>query len=328
MHAIRLYEFGPAENLRYEEVPDPVPSAGGVRIAVEAAGVHLVDTVLRAGGYSGGPMPAPDLPTIPGREVAGIVDAVGPDVAADWIGRRVVAHLGMVPGGYAELAVTDVDRVHEIPASLDAAAAVAMIGTGRTAAVVLSVADLTTADVVIVTAAAGGLGSLFVQEARTIGATVVGLAGGREKTDLVRSLGADVVADYNDPAWPAIVGGLLGDRRPTVVLDGVGGDAGRAALDLLDHGGRFLLFGWSAGSATEIRTADIVAKGLTVRMAVGMHLIERYPGGMRALESFALDRAASGAWQAVVTRFPLAKAADAHLALENRGTTGKAVLVP
>lgn len=328
MHAIRLYEFGPAENLRYEEVPDPMPSAGGVRIVVEAAGVHLVDTVLRAGAYSGGPMPAPELPTIPGREVAGIVDAVGPDVATDWIGRRVVAHLGMVPGGYAELAVTGVDRVHEIPASLDAAAAVAMIGTGRTAAVVLSVADITADDVVIVTAAAGGLGNLFVQEARTIGATVVGLAGGREKTDLIRSLGADVVAGYNDPAWPAIVAGLLGDRRPTVVLDGVGGDAGRAALDLLGHGGRFLLFGWSAGSATEIRTADIVAKGLTVRMAVGMHLIERYPGGMRALESFALDRAASGAWQAVVTRFPLEKAADAHLALENRGTTGKAVLVP
>jgi NADPH:quinone reductase len=328
MHVIRLYEFGPAENLRYEEVPDPAPASGQVRIAVEAAGVHLVDTVLRAGTYANGPMPAPDLPTIPGREVAGIVDAVGPDVAPDWIGRRVVAHLGMVPGGYAELAVTGVDRVHEIPASLDAATAVAMIGTGRTAAVVLSVADLTADDVVIVTAAAGGLGSLFVQEAGAIGATVVGLAGGRDKTDLVRSLGADVVADYNDPAWPAVVRGLLGDRRPTVVLDGVGGDAGRAALDLLDHGGRFLLFGWSAGSATEIRTEDIVAKGLTVRMAVGMHLIQRYPGGMRALESLALERAASGAWQAVVTRFPLEKAADAHLALENRGTTGKAVLIP
>jgi NADPH:quinone reductase len=328
MHAIRLHEFGPAENLRFERVPDPVPAAGQVRILVEASGVHLVDTVLRSGAYSGGPMPAPDLPTIPGREVAGTVDAVGAGVEAEWVGRRVVAHLGMVPGGYAETAVTGVDRVHEIPAHLDTAAAVAMIGTGRTAAVVLSVADLSTDDVVIVTAAAGGLGSLFVQEASNIGATVVGLAGGQHKTDLVRSLGADIVADYNDSAWPDLVRERLGGRQATVVLDGVGGDAGRAALDLLDLGGRFLLFGWSAGTATEIRTEDIVAKGLTVRMAVGMHLIERYHGGMRALESFALDRAASGAWQAVVTRFPLEKAAEAHLALENRGTTGKAVLIP
>jgi NADPH2:quinone reductase len=104
MHAIRLHEFGPAENLRYEEVPDLAPSAGQVRIAVEAAGVHLIDTVLR-GGAAAGTLSVSDLPMTPGREVAGTVDKIGPGVEGGWPGRRVVAHLGAASGGYAEQAV-------------------------------------------------------------------------------------------------------------------------------------------------------------------------------------------------------------------------------
>src|SRR4051812_48566159 len=113
MHAVRLHEFGPPGNLTYEEVDDPDPGPGQVRIAVAAAGVHLIDTTLRQ-GQARGPLPLPTLPHIPGREVAGVVDAVGPDVAGEWLGRRVVAHLGPASGGYAELAVRDVDQVHPV----------------------------------------------------------------------------------------------------------------------------------------------------------------------------------------------------------------------
>lgn len=179
MYVIRLHAFGPAENLRYETVPDPVPGPGQVRVAVAAAGVHLVDTALRRG--EPGPYPIPELPTIPGREVAGTVDRVGADVDPAWLGKPVVAHLGAVPGGYAELAVTDVARLHDIPANLDAAAAVAIIGTGRTTMGILQFTDLGPDDVAIVTAAAGGIGTLLVQYAKNAGATVVGLAGGRRK---------------------------------------------------------------------------------------------------------------------------------------------------
>src|SRR5687768_1652476 len=94
MHAIRLHEFGPAENLRYEEVPDPSPGPGQIRIEVAAIGVHFVDTTIRSGA-SGGPFELPELPQIPGREVAGVVDEVGEGVDAGWQGRRVVAHLGV-----------------------------------------------------------------------------------------------------------------------------------------------------------------------------------------------------------------------------------------
>src|SRR5438270_318513 len=93
VHAIQLHAFGAADNLRFEEVDDPVPASGQVRIAVTAAGVHLIDTAIRAGRQMG-PMPLPALPTIPGREIAGVVEALGPDVGNDWLGQRVVAHLG------------------------------------------------------------------------------------------------------------------------------------------------------------------------------------------------------------------------------------------
>ncbi|CAM5533005.1 hypothetical protein SFUMM280S_07027 [Streptomyces fumanus] len=176
MHAIRLHAFGPAENLVYEPVEDPEPGPGQVRIAVRAAGVHLLDTALREGHQ--GPAPAPPvLPTVPGREVAGVVDALGAGTPGDWLGKRVVAHLGFAPGGYAELAVTDAARLHEIPGGLDFAAAVAMIGTGRTAMGILQFAELGPDSVAVVPAAAGGIGTLLVQYAKHAGATVIGLAG-------------------------------------------------------------------------------------------------------------------------------------------------------
>lgn len=129
MHAIRQYAFGPAENLLYEMVGDPEPGEGQVRIAVEASGVHLIDTAIRA-GISGGPFPLPDLPMTPGREVAGVIDALGAGVDAGWLGAQVVTHLGLASGGYAELAISAVAAVHRLPDSLDSMTAVAMMGPG------------------------------------------------------------------------------------------------------------------------------------------------------------------------------------------------------
>jgi NADPH:quinone reductase len=196
-HAIRQYEFGPAENLLFEEVPAPVPGRGQVRIVVAAAGVHLVDTTIRSGAP--GPFPLPQLPMTPGREVAGVVDVLGADVDDDWLGKRVVVHLGMASGGYAELVVADVVSLHEVPPDLPADQAVAMIGTGRTTFGVLDVAKIQADDVVLVSAAAGGMGNLLVQAAKNAGAFVVALAGGPEKVALVRDLGADVAVDYRLP---------------------------------------------------------------------------------------------------------------------------------
>jgi NADPH2:quinone reductase len=327
MRAIRLHAFGPAENLRYEEVDDPVPGPGQVRIAVAAAGLHVIDTVIRSGRPQG-PLPLPELPAIPGREVAGVVDAVGAGADEGWLGRRVVAHLGAASGGYAELAVRDADALHEIPDGLADDAAVAMIGTGRTAMAILEVAPLTSDDVVLVTAAAGGLGSLLVQAARNTGATVVGAAGGEAKVARVRQLGADVAVDYTVADWPATVRAALDGRDVTVALDGVGGDLGRGALELIGVGGRLILFGFSSGQPTQLSAGDLYSRGLTASAAIGPRILQR-PGGLRDLEEQALAAAASGRLVPLVgQRFPLAEAAAAHAAIETRATVGKTVLVP
>ncbi|MEU6546606.1 zinc-binding dehydrogenase [Streptomyces sp. NPDC046859] len=326
MHAIRLHTFGPAENLSYEEVDDPRPAPGQVRIAVRAAGVHLLDTALREGFQGPSPQPTP-LPTIPGREVAGVVESLGEGVAALWLGKRVVAHLGFAPGGYAELAVTDVERLHEIPGNLDFAQAVAMIGTGRTALGIVQFAEFGPDAVAVIPAAAGGIGTLLVQYAKNAGAVVVGLAGGPEKTARVRDNGADLAVDYTDAGWPEKVRAFLGGRPATVVLDGVGGEVARASVALLGPGGRHLVFGWSGeglrggGPHLVEGVSEQVLGPVMMRRAGG-------PDPMRTLELRALTEAAAGRLVPAVRRFPLARAAAAHRALETRATTGKVVLEP
>lgn len=323
MQAIRQYEFGPAENLRYEEVADPEPGDGQVRIAVEAAGVHLIDTSIRRGGHSGA-LPLPELPTTPGREVAGTVDTVGPGVDPQWVGRRVVAHLGMASGGYAELAVAAVGSLHAIPGHLSPEVAVTMIGTGRTALGVLDRTGLTADDVVLVTSAAGGVGTLFVQAARNVGAVAVGAAGGPEKVARVLDQGAKAAVDYHQTDWPDRVREALADQQVTVVLDGVGGAIGRAALGLLAPGGRIVMFGFASGEPIHLTIQDLIERSLTATWALGQPMLSR----LRPLETRALDEAAAGRLVPQVTTFPLAEAPAAHTALETRATTGKVVLVP
>ncbi|WP_371624330.1 zinc-binding dehydrogenase [Streptomyces sp. NBC_01116] len=333
MHAVRLHAFGPAENLVYEEAEDPVPGPGQVRIAVAAAGVHVLDTVLREGER--GPYPEPArLPTVPGREIAGTVESVGEGTDAAWLGKRVVAHIGMAPGGYAELTVTEADRLHEIPEGLDAAGAVAMIGTGRTALGILGFTPLGPDSVVVVTAAAGGIGTLVVQHAKNAGATVIALAGGPAKAARAEAEGAGLALDYTRPDWPRRAREHLeaAGLRATVVYDAVGGTTARAAVDLLGPGGQHVVYGWSGaglldGGPLTFTDEELAGRAITSGSVLGPAMIER-GGGLRALETRALAEAAAGRLRPAVQRFPLAEAAAAHRALETRGTIGKVVLEP
>jgi NADPH2:quinone reductase len=323
MHAIRQYAFGPAENLLYEELPDPEPGEDQVRIAVESCGVHFVDTVIRS-GLQGGPFPLPALPMTPGREVAGTVEALGAGADERWLGRRVVAHLGQAGGGYAERAVAPVSSLHELADHVGNDAAVAMIGTGRTTMAILETGAITAEDTVLVTAAAGGIGSLLVQAARAAGADVVALAGGPEKVVRVRDLRATVAVDYREPGWEDAVRDALDGNGVSLAFDGVGGAVGRGALTLLGPTGRLVVFGFSSGEPTALTTADILA-GQTVTGSLGSRIMQR-PGGLRSLEAEALAAVTDGTLTPAIDPFPLAGAAAAHAALESRGTTGKVVL--
>lgn len=341
MDAVRHHAFGPPETLTLEQVPDPTPGHGQVLVAVSAHGVHLLDTAIRRGATVG-PVPLPTLPAIPGREVGGTIVDLGAGVEHSWMGVRVAAHLGPRPdgGGYARLAVVDVDALHDLPAHLATADGVAMIGTGRTAVMTLEVAAITAADTVIVTAAAGGMGSLLVQAALSAGARVLALAGGSDKVSLVEDLarrsypaaqdrqGSCAVVDYSAPGWHVdaltALRGLGGSA--TAVLDGVGGDRGSSAARLLRPGGRLIVHGWSSGDRNEFDDDEVAhAARITVRAVVGPRA--EPPGDLRRYQEEALARAASGQWRIHTHQVPLAEAARAHRDLEERRTTGKVVLV-
>ncbi|WP_367044110.1 zinc-binding dehydrogenase [Streptomyces sp. Je 1-332] len=325
MRAVVLHEFGPAENLTYETWPDPVAGPGQVRIAVRAAGVHFVETVLRQGAAGDMAPPEPELPAVFGGEVAGIVDAVGPGVDPEWLGRAVVTPRSE-PGGYAELSVADLAQLHEVPDGLGFEAAVAMVMTGATAIGLLDIAQLAADDVVLVTSAAGGVGRLVVQYALSVGAVVIGAAGGADKVEAVWELGADLAVDYNRPGWADTVRERLDGREVSVVLDGVGGEKSAAAFGLIGRGGRYVVIGWSSQEGFEPDAGVVEERGIAVTNAL-MRLLARPEDGPDQ-ERRALEAAAKGQLVPAVQTYPLAEAARAHAAMERRETTGKVVLIP
>lgn len=329
MRAIVQRELGGPEVLVIEEVALPEPGEGQVRIRVGAAGVHAVDTDIRRGG---GPatMPQAVLPMTPGREVAGVVDAVGADVDSSHLGARVVAHVGFLSGGYAEFTLAPAAALHIIPDSVSFAQAVAAIGTGRTAQLVLEQAGMQSTDVVIIPGASGGLGSQLVQLALSMGSMVVALFGGEAKRAVVEGLRGDPAAegrllpvDATDEAWPEHMTEALGARVPSLLIDGVGGATGRAALDTLGRGARVVIIGWSSGEPVRLGTDDIVGRSLTVTALLGRPVAQ-----LRVLESRALDAVAEGRTTPPVDEFRLEDAAAAHEAIEQRRQRGKVVLVP
>ena len=218
--------------------------------------------------------------------------------------------------------------LHEIAERVGWAAAVASIGTGRTALIILDLARLTESDVVLVTAAAGGIGNLLIQAAvRHPGATVVGLGGGAEEVVRVRELGADVAVDYTEPGWPDRVRVALGGREASLVLDGVGGEVLERAAQLLGRGGRIVSFGWASGQPSALNEAELAERGIEQSWMVGPKAAPR--GDLRALETRSLAATSNGDWVPLVNPpYKLAEAAAAHIALERRETVGKVALTP
>jgi NADPH2:quinone reductase len=315
MRAVWLRKTGGPEVLAAGDAPDPVAGPGQVLIEVELANVTFVETQLRAGT-------APfslELPAIPGNGVGGVVAAVGPGVDAHLPGRRVVSSMGG-SGGYAELAVVDADEPIEVPAGLGLDAAVALLADGRTAVSLVRAAQPRTGERVLVEAAAGGVGSLLVQLARSEGAEVVAAAGGERKLKLARELGARVAVDYREPDWGERVREECGGVD--VVFDGVGGDVARVAFELLAPGGRMVSFGLASGEWAQISEEAAAQRGVAL-----VRPGRPSPEEQRALTEAALTEAAAGRLRPVIgQRFPLERAADAHAAIEARATLGKTLL--
>lgn len=250
MKAIRVTEFGGPEVLQPVVVIDPEPGEGQVLIRVAVTGVLGIDTVIRAG--NGGNTFPTTTPYIPGAGVAGVIIGNGPAVSDSLLGRRVVA--SMASGGYAELALADVGDIHQIPDGVSVLDAMAVLHDGRTAIAILEEIGVSKDETVLISPAAGGLGSTLVQLTAGCGARVVALARGHGKSAVLQDLGAAVVVDQSSEDCPARLRAALGeDDRVDVAFDGIGGRSSINVAGLVRSGGRYSNYGF-AGAPVQLHS--------------------------------------------------------------------------
>lgn len=331
MKAVRFHEHGGPEILRYEEVPDPAPGPGQVLLRVLAAGVNYADASRRKGGTSY-PRPTP-LPFTPGSEVVGIVEKLGGGITGIERGATFMAWLGQ--GGYAEWAVANAADLLPVPPGVKPEEALSLIIQGLTAALILKgSARLQAGESVLIEGAAGGVGVLAVQLAKIYGADrVIGAASTPAKRDLVMSLGADATVDYSKSGWAAEVKAKNGGRPVDIILEMTGGAVFDEALDCLAPLGRMVAYGNASRQPMNLNVQRLFAQNQTV---TGFFLSGFIAGQSRDRGAFASKLLAELGGYVRDGRlrlqlggsYKLAQAADAHRAIEGRGTTGKIVLVP
>lgn len=322
MRVVQAMQFGGPEVLVTSEAPDPVAGPGQVVIDVSVAPVLMLETQIRRGW--GGEWFGVKPPYVPGAGVAGEVVSVGEGVDPDWIGRRVVTDIGE-GGGYVELAVAPAEGLVPVPEGLGLPEAAALLHDGRTALGLFEGARIQPQESVLVTAAGGGLGILLVQLVHAAGARVIAAARGKEKLDLARELGAEVVVDYSEPGWPERVREASGGTGADVVFDGVGGQIGGDAFGITARGGRFSAHGTPSGGFAEIDPQEAQRRGITIS---GIQDVQFAPEEAKRLAERALSEVVAGRIRPVIGQtFPLEKAADAHAAIEARGVIGKTLLL-
>jgi NADPH:quinone reductase len=319
MRAIQVAAFGGPEVLSPTELPEPAPGPGQVVVGMAAADVILLDTLLRSGwGQDFFPR---TLPYVPGGGGAGEVVATGEGVDPTWTGRQVVVRTGT---GYAERVVADVEEIMPVPDGLAIEAAAALVHDGVTALSLDRLGTPEKGEWVLVSAAAGGAGSLLVQLAVDAGARVVAAASSDVKLALARRLGAEVAIDYTRSDWIGRVRDATGGGA-ALVYDGAGGPLGTAALDAVADGGRFVTYGTAGGFAAP-DPESAARRGIRLLAP----LLDGPPDQqtVRELLSLALERAAEGRLRpAIGATYPLERAADAHRALAARTTVGKSLLL-
>jgi NADPH2:quinone reductase len=319
MKAIQLKEYGGPEVLRLQEVEVPVPGPGQVRVRLRAAGVNFIDVYQRRGDY-----PAP-LPFIPGREGAGVVEAVGPGVDEVRVGDRV-AYTG-ISGSYAEAAVVPADRLIPLPDDLSFEQGAAFPLQGMTAHYLIhEYRRPGPGATVLIHAAAGGMGLLLVQWAKHLGARVLGTVSAEEKARTARAAGADEVILYTRQDFVAEARRLTGGRGVDLIIDGVGKTTFAGNLEAAAVRGHVVVFGAASGPADPIAPNGLMPHSLTVSGGnLGNYTRTRDELLARARD--VLEGIRAGWLRLNVGRvLPLAEAAEAHRLLEGRHSTGKIIL--
>lgn len=326
MKAVQLSRFGDPEVLELVELTMPNPGPGEVRVRIRAAGVNFFEVLVRQNRYA----VTPELPTIPGVEAAGVVEALGERVDPDLLGKRVAIPMfaiGRYSGGYAQyIAVKATDMVL-LPDHLSFEEASALLVQGLSALLLTRQASPQNKTIAI-TAAAGGVGSLLIQLAKRAGAKrIVALAGTPEKLRLAESLGADFALDYRTSNWVEQLKKVTGDEGIDIIFDSVGGPLTGALLPLLAPLGQLVFTALNRCRLAAPDLENMFHKNQSIRGFALLPLLnsatwqDDLSGLFNLAQSGSLKVSIGG-------RYPLANAAEAHRVLENRLTTGKIVLIP
>ena len=327
MRAWRASELGePTDVLRLEEVDRPTPGPGQVAVRVEACGLNFADVLLLRGEYQ----EKPPLPITPGLEVGGVVEEVGEGVAGGiGPGTRVLA-LPALGGGLAERVVVPAQAVLPIPDSFPSDEAAALHVTYQTSPIALHRrAALQPGETVLVHAGAGGVGSAAIQLGLAAGARVFATAGGADKVQVCRELGADVAIDYRTEDFLAVVKEHTDGRGADVIYDPVGGDVFDRSRRCIAWEGRLLVIGFSSGRIPEVPANHVLLKNYSV---VGVHWgrYDRHEPSLIAATHAELVRLhGEGAVRPLIARrVPMAEAPQALADLGDRRTVGKVVVLP
>ena len=322
MKAIRIYDFGGPEVLKYEDRPSPSPGQGEAVINLQAIGVNFADVSARRGGAT----PPPDLPTTPGFEAAGVVSAVADGAGEVKVGDTVV-YWG-VRGSYAEQVSVPTDVLVKLPSGMDAKTGAAVFLQGMTAHyLAYSTYPLKSGDFALVHAGAGGTGLLLIQMAKRAGAYVFATVSTEEKATLAREAGADKAIIYTSEDFEMEVKETTDGRGCQAVYDSVGQTTFEKSLNCLARRGCLALYGQSSGPVPPVAPGRMSGSSFLTRPSLTDYTATREELEWRAGE--VLGWVASGELNVRVGgEFPLAEAAEAHRQLEGRFTTGKLLLIP
>ena len=322
MRAIRVHETGGPEKLHLDEVPLPEPGPGEVRLRVEAAGLNFVDTYYRSGLYPR------SLPFTAGLEAGGVITAVGQDAEDFRVGERVAT--ARAAGAYADETLAPAAQLVRVSEGVSTETAAALLLQGLTAhALAGDVFPLKKGDVALVHAAAGGVGLLLTQIAKSRGARVIGGVSTEAKAALAREAGADEVIVTTKEDFAQAARRLTAGRGVDVVYDAVGRDTFEGSLNSLRPRGMMVSYGNASGPVPPFAPLLLTQKGSLFFTRPSFGHYTGTPAELRGRADELFRWVANGTLSVRIgARFPLAAAAEAHRAIESRATTGKVLLEP
>jgi NADPH:quinone reductase len=329
MHAIRIHSYGGPEVMQWEELPTSIPGPGQALIRVEAASVNFLDVQKRRGElvgqafYRNAGVGEPDLPATLGSQGVGVVEQLGPEVSNARVGDRVV----FIGGSYATHALAPAAWLIPVPEGVSIEQAAAGMNQGFLAYVFTHFAyPVKPGDWCLIHAAAGGIGLLLCQMAKIRGGRVIGVTSTAEKAEFVRAAGTDdvIISKQSDIAKEAKR--ITEGRGVNVVYDGVGKDTFEASLDSLVPGGYLVVYGQSSGYVPPFDLMTLQEKGsIFLTRTNGRPYFKEHP---HYLELFVAWLKQGKLSIRIDRKYPLAEAAQAHAAFEQRRVSGRVLLLP